>query len=286
MKKILLVFTALALTGGLSFAVQADPQTDLKQFRDYFKKKFPTVPFDEYSNGLYALPGNEEARVSWEGYKDLAPYEAGLEDGKKTWEKPFKNGKTLASCFKNGGKNIAQGYPYWDEAKKMVRTVELDINDCLKKNGEKEFTNLDKDQKTRVHLANLVAHFYSMSKGQRIKIDLSKPGAVAAYEDGKQFWWAKRGQLNFSCADCHATLAGKNFGGGQPLSAGLGHTTAWPAQRYGWARLETIHQRYSSCNSQVRAAKLKHNSEQYRNLQLYETFMSSGLRLTAPDMRN
>ncbi len=286
MKKIILVVTALALAGGLSFAAQADPQADLKQFRDHFKKKFPSVPFDEYANGLYALPGNEEYRASWEGYKDLAPTEVGLEEGKKMWEKPFKNGKTFASCFKNGGKNIAQGYPYWDEATKMVRTAELDINDCLKKNGETEFPDPSKDGKARGQLANLVGYFYSMSKGQRIKIDLSKPGAVAAYEKGKQYWWAKRGQLNFACADCHVELAGKNFGGNQPLSAALGHTTAWPAQRYDWGRIETLHQRYATCNSQVRAKPLAHNSEVYRNLQLYETFMSSGLPLTAPDMRN
>ena len=286
MKKLLMVFSALVLSAGLATTVQADPQTDLKQFRDYFKKRFPTVPFDEYSNGLYTLPGNEDYRASWEGYKDLAPYEVGLEEGKAMWEKPFKNGKTLAGCFKNGGKNIAQGYPYWDETTNMVRTAELDINDCLKKNGEPEFTDLDKDQKTRVQLANLVAYFYSMSKGQRIKIDISKPGALAAYEKGKQFWWAKRGQLNFACADCHMEIGGKNLGGNQPLSAALGHTTAWPAQRLEWARIETLHQRYSTCNTQVRAAALKHNGEEYRNLQFYETFNASGLPLTAPDMRN
>lgn len=286
MKKLLMVCSALVFSAGLASAVQADPQSDLKQFRDYFKKKFPTVPFDEYSNGLYALPGNEEYRASWEGYKDLAPYEVGLEEGKKMWDKPFKNGKTFASCFKNGGKNIAAGYPYWDEATKMVRTAELDINDCLKKNGEKEFTDLDKDGKARGELANLVGYFYSMSKGQRIKIDVSKPGAIAAYEKGKQYWWTKRGQLNFACNDCHMEVAGKNFGGNQPLSAALGHTTAWPAQRYDWGRIETLHQRYATCNSQVRAAPLKHNGEEYRNVQFYETFNSSGLPLTAPDMRN
>ena len=286
MKKLLMVFTALALSAGLASAVQADPASDLKQFRDYFKKKFPAVPLDDYANGLYVLPGNEEYRTSWVAYNDFPPYEIGLENGKTLWNKPFKNGKTFASCFKNGGKNIAQGYPYWDETRKQVRNAEMDLNDCLKNNGEKEFTDLDKDQGQRVKLAELTAYFYSLSKGQRIKIDLSKPGALAAYEKGKQFWWAKRGQLNFACADCHMEVAGKNFGGNQPLSAALGHTTAWPAQRLEWGRLETLHQRYSTCNTQIRAAALKHNGEEYNNLQLYETYNATGLPLTAPDMRN
>ncbi|MCR4302383.1 MAG: sulfur oxidation c-type cytochrome SoxA, partial [Sulfuricaulis sp.] len=203
--------------------------------------------------------------------------------------KPFKNGKTFASCFKNGGKNIAQGYPYWDESSKKIRTAEMDLMDCARKNGENfPFLTADlaKDQGPRVQLAELTAAFYSLSQGQRVKIDLSAPGAVKAYEEGKKFWWSRRGQLDFACAHCHMDLAGKNFGGNQPLSAALGHTTAWPAQRYEWARIDTIHQRYATCNSQVRAKPVKHGSDIYNNLQLYETYMSSGLPLTAPAMRN
>ncbi|MDH3513742.1 MAG: sulfur oxidation c-type cytochrome SoxA [Gammaproteobacteria bacterium] len=289
MKKILLTLAALGLVAGTLPAVMADPASDLKQFQAFFKKKFPTVPFDEFANGLYALPGMEEYRDQWEQFNEFPPYELGLSDGKKMWEKPFKNGKTFASCFKNGGKNIAQGYPYWDERSQKIRTAEMDLMDCARQNGE-EFpfltADLDKDTKARVQLAELTAAFYSLSQGQRIRIDLSSPGAVKAYEEGKKFWWQRRGQLNFACAHCHMDLAGRNFGGNQPLSAALGHTTAWPAQRLQWGRLETLHRRYGTCNSQVRAKPFKHGSDIYNNLQLYESYMSSGLPLTAPAMRN
>jgi len=284
MKKILIGLAALGIVNLAPVAVHASPESDLKQFQDHFKKKFPDVPFDEYANGLYAL--NPVYRAQWESYNEFPPFEIGLEEGKKMWEKPFKNGKTFASCFKNGGAKIAQHYPYWDEQTKMVRTAELDLNDCLKRNGESEFTNLDKDQKARVQLAQLAAYFYTLSKGERVKIDLSKPGAVDAYEKGKKYYWARRGQLNFACSHCHVDLAGKNLGGNQPLSAGLGHPVGWPAQRLEWGRLETLHQRYATCNKQVRAQPLKHNGEEYRDLQLYETYMSTGLPLTAPAMRN
>jgi L-cysteine S-thiosulfotransferase len=289
MKKILLTLAAMGLIAGTLSAVMADPASDLKQFQAFFKKKFPTVPFDEFANGLYALPGNEEYRDQWILMNEFPPYEFGLTNGIKMWEKPFKNGKTFASCFKNGGKNIAQGYPYWDASSKMIRTAEMDIMDCAKRNGEdfKFLTaDLDKDTKARVQLAEVTAAFYSLSQGQRIKIDLSAPGAVKAYEEGKKFWWQRRGQLNFACAHCHMDLAGRNFGGNQPLSAALGHSTGWPAQRIAWARIETLHRRYVTCNSQVRAKPFKHGDDIYNNLQLYETYNSSGLPLTAPAMRN
>lgn len=289
MKKIMMLLAALGIAGIVATPAVAGPAEDLKQFRDYFKKKFPTVKFDAYADGLYALPGNEEYKASWEAYNEFPPFELGLANGKKDWETPFPNGKTFASCFKNGGKNVAQNYPYWDDKSQKVRTAEMDVMDCAKKNGGKQAyltADLDKDAKARVALAEVTAHFYSLSRGQRISIDLSKPGAVKAYEAGKKFWWARRGQLNFSCSNCHVDLAGRNFGGNQPLSAGLGHTTAWPAQRLDWGRLETIHFRYKTCNGQVRAKGLKHGAEIYNNLELYEKYMSSGLPLTAPSMRN
>lgn len=288
MKKKLLMLMALGLTVAAPLAAQADPASDLAQFRAYFKAKFPTVPLKEYSNGFYALPGFEAYRQQWESYNDFPPYDIGLADGKKQWDTPFKNGKTFASCFKNGGKKIAQHYPYWDERTHQVRTAEMDLSDCMKRNGEPgiNFATLNKDKKTRVKLADLTAYFYSMSKGEPVSIDMSHAGAVAAYERGKKFFWSKRGQLNFSCADCHVHLAGKNLGGNQPLSAALGHPLGWPAWRYDWARLETIDQRYATCNKNVRAKPFKHNSEEYRDLQLYETYMSSGIPLTAPSMRN
>ncbi len=284
MKKLVTAIAVLAT--GLMSVAHADPAKDLKQFQEFFKKKFPTVPFDEYANGFYALPSNKAYREQWKEANDFPAYELGLGKGKVLWEKPFKNGKTFASCFKDGGKNIAHTYPKWDEESKQIRTAEKDINTCLKKNGEPEFGDLDKDDKARLKLAELTAYFYSLSKGQRIKVDLSNPKMLEAYEKGKQSWWARRGQLNFACANCHMDLAGRNIGGNQPLSAALGHTTAWPAQRLEWGRIETLHFRYMTCNSQVRAKPFKHSGDEYTNLQVYETFNSSGLPLTAPAMRN
>ena len=39
--------------------------------------------------------------------------------------KPFKNGKSYADCFPNGGIGIRQNYPYFDEKEGKVVTLEL-----------------------------------------------------------------------------------------------------------------------------------------------------------------
>jgi L-cysteine S-thiosulfotransferase len=286
-------YSSIAMIAALlgSMAAWADPASDLKQMRDFFKSRFPNVATENYTNGLYALPGFEEYRDQWLAFRDLPPYEIGLANGKKLWETPFRNGKTFASCFKNGGKNIAQGYPYWDKATKKVRTVEMDLIDCANRHGSDLsflLASLDRDQKARVQLAELSAYFYSMSRGKPLKpdVDFNDPDALAAYENGKKYWWARHGQWNFSCASCHVNMAGKNLGGNQPLSAAIGHGTAWPAQRVEWSRLETLHYRYISCLSQMRARPPNHGSDVLNHLELYEKTMSTGLPLQAPSMRN
>lgn len=277
MKKLLIACTVLGLLGAVT--AQASPETDLAEFQNYFKKKFPDVPFEEFSHGIYGLPVAKDRRAEWEAIMEFPPFEIDLENGKALWEKPMKSGKSMASCFKNNGANIAQSYPYWDDTSKQVRTLEADINACRKKNGEEEFKDLAKGE-----LAAVTAHMKSLSKGQKIKIDLSNPGAVQAYEKGKQFYWARRGQLNFACSHCHVENSGKSIRG-NILSAGLGHGTGFPTYRSEWGYLGTLHQRYAGCNSQVRAKPLKLQGDEYRALELYETYMNTGLPLTAPSHR-
>ena len=291
MKKILTMLTALGLAGSIALPAQADPQSDLKEFQGYFKKKYPEIKFDEYANGFYAFPQFKAYRESWVAANEFPAYELGLDRGKTLWDKKFANGESFANCVKKGAIKPAYTYPRWDKASKSIRTAELDIMDCAKANKvELPFLTADlgKDGKARVQLAELTAHFYSMYKGKRVKpdVDFTDKDALAAYENGKKYWWTRRGQLNFACSHCHVDMAGKDLGGNQPLSAGLGHTTAWPAQRYDWFRIDTIMMRYATCNKQVRAKPDKHYSNAYLGLQLYETYMSSGLPLTAPAMRN
>ncbi|MFQ5938015.1 MAG: sulfur oxidation c-type cytochrome SoxA [Acidiferrobacterales bacterium] len=274
MNKWLIALITIAVVSSPQFLAHADPGSDLRAFQEYFHKRFPDVPFDEFANGIYALPAAKEAREQWEQIMQFPPFEIDLEKGKQFWEE-----NDLASCFKNRGRNIAQHYPYWDRHTEMVRTIELDINECLTRKGMEPL----KDLKTGT-MAQVAAYMKSLSRGQRIKINLSSPEAVEAYNEGRQFYWSKRGQLNFSCADCHVTNAGKRLGG-HVLSAGLGHGVGYPAYRAKWGGLGTLHRRYAACNEQIRAAPFKPQSRQYRRLELYETYMQQGLPLMAPSQR-
>jgi sulfur-oxidizing protein SoxA len=260
------------LIGAVAITTQASPQDDLQQFRSYFKERFPEVPMDEYSNGLYAFPAAGDRRAEWEQIEEFPPYEIDISQGEQFWK---ANG--LGSCMTHPATN----YPRWDAATKQIVTAEQDINACLKKLGKEPIKDLKKGT-----MAHVMAHYRNQYRGQRVKLDypFNDPDALAAYEMGKTYFWAKRGQLNFSCANCHVHSAGK-FIGGNILSAALGHTTNFPVYRNKWGGLGTLHRRYGGCNKQVRAKPLKAQSAEYRALELYETYMATDLPLTAPGNR-
>ena len=83
---------------------------------------------------------NEDLHRQWEEKEQFPPYEFSLEMGKEMFSKPFKNGKTYADCFPNGGIGIRQNYPYFDDKQRKVITLELALNRCREANGEQPYS--------------------------------------------------------------------------------------------------------------------------------------------------
>ncbi|RMG59396.1 MAG: sulfur oxidation c-type cytochrome SoxA, partial [Gammaproteobacteria bacterium] len=192
---------------------------------------------------------------------------------------PFKNGKTYASCFKNGGKGIRQYYPYYDPKTKQVKTLEQEINECRVKNGEKPL------KWKKGALAQISAYMAYTSRGKPLSVKVpNDPDALAWYERGKHHYYAKRGQLNMACADCHMYNSGNRIRANL-LSPSLGHPTGFPVYRAKWGNLGTLHRRFGGCNKQVRAKPFKAQSDEYKALEYFLTYMSNGLPVNAPSYR-
>lgn len=273
---------AISLTVGAALLagaqlVQATPEQDKAAFQAYFAKRFPNVPFNDYVNGVYSL--DKGSREQWEEIEEFPPYELDLSEGETLFNTPFKNGKSYADCFENGGIGIRQNYPYFDTKAGKVKTLEMEINECREANGEEPY------KWKRGKIASVSAYMASTSRGKTVNIVIpDDPRALAAYEDGKRHYYAKRGQLNFSCANCHVNGAGQKVRADM-LSPGLGHPTHFPVYRSKWGNLGTLHRRYAGCNKQVRAKPFKAQSTEYANLEYFHTFMSNGLTINGPGAR-
>jgi len=268
----LAVLIALPVAGNTASTLD-----DQKAFQDYFKKRFPDTPFSDYKNGIYSI--HAPSREQWEDIEEFAPYEMNISKGEALFNKPFANGKTYASCFENGGIGIRQNYPYFDPASGEVITLELAINQCRKANGEKSL------KWKKGAIANISSYMAYTSRGNKFNITIpDDPRALAAYNKGKRFFYAKRGQLNLSCADCHINYAGSRIRA-DLLGPGLGQTTHFPVYRSQWGGIGTLHRRYGGCNYNLRAKAFKAQSAEYRALEYFQTYMSNGLEVNGPGAR-
>lgn len=132
-------------------------------------------------------------------------------------------------------------------------------------------------------MALLTAYAKSLSDNAKVNIKVKIAGALAAYEKGKQIYYERRGQLNFSCATCHVDYAGK-FTRSEQLSMMIGQASHWPEFRAGTEPV-TLQGRFIQCQKNTRAEPREFNSTDYNNLEYFMTYMSNGLKMQTPVYR-
>jgi sulfur-oxidizing protein SoxA len=265
----------ICIVAVLSPQASADPEADRQAMRDFYAKRFPNTPLEAHKDGVYAIDAG--ARDQWLEMEDFPPYEIAVDEGAELFEVPFADGVGYADCFGDGA--VKQRYPYFDQDREEVVTLEMAINDCRAEHGEDalDFDGAD--------ITRLVAFMAFASRGETV--DVATPtsdAALAAYESGKRFYTTRRGQLNFACTSCHVQLAG-NMLRAERLSASLGQVTHWPVYRFQWQDVGSLHKRFAECNRQVRAEPFAAQSEDYRNLEYFLSYLSNGFELNGPATR-
>jgi len=280
MLRVITVAIAVLTVAGEWPAAAADavnPDADFKAFRDYFTKRFPNVPLNDFVNGPYSM--DAELRKQWQAIDEFPPYDFAIDRGKDMFATPFKNGKTYGDCFANKGIGIRQNYPYFDEKTGEVITLELALNRCREANGEASYSYV-KDE-----MASLTAYMAFTSRGKLFDIKIpNDPRALAAYQNGEKYFYSRRGQLNFSCASCHVQSAGEHIRT-EVLAPALGILAAMPIYRSEWGSMGTISRRFVTCNSQVRGVPLEPQDENYRDVEYYLSYMANGLPISGPGAR-
>lgn len=272
-KPAVLLFGILWLAGHTS----AGPPEDLAAVQQFYQQRFPDIALSAHRDGAYAL--DAQKREQWLEMEDFPPYEIAVDEGAKYYDTPLASGATYTDCLGEGAPAVKHRYPRFDPESGEVITLELAINHCRRANGEPALDYLGEE------MAALTAYIAYASREQIIAIDVPPdPRALAAYEAGKQFYYTRRGQLNFACSSCHMQMAGNKLRA-ETLSASLGHTSHWPVYRLKWQRVGPLHKRFVECNTQVRAVPFEPQSETYRNLEYFLSYMSNGLPVNGPASR-
>lgn len=217
-----------------------------------------------------------------------------IESGEVLFRKPGKNGKSCASCHSatkskaaklnfTGLKGIATTYPKYDSGLKRIIGLEQRINVCQKKYKHSEAYRLGSME------SNVVTSYVKfLSRRMPINISTKGPAAVAL-ERGKTSFFKKAGQLNFSCADCHTTSAGKWLRGQLLNSIKPGGKYSYTAST--WPKhfiaghdlgLISLRQRIRHCQVVTRTYPLKLHAQEYTDLELYLTTLANGKPMLAP----
>jgi sulfur-oxidizing protein SoxA len=259
---------ALAVMLGASTGASATAEESKAEIAKRLRQQIPDVAIADYALGSAAFDAALRARIEGES----AAGAAAIESGRGIWLRKFRNGRSLAGCFPNGGQRIAASYPQFDPKLKIVITLETAINQCLKSHGQ-ELLEIG-DPAT---MGAVLAYLRSLANGQKVAVRVPA-AAEARFEQGRRLYFTRMGQRNFACASCHVQGAGKRFGEA-PLSPAIGQATHWPVIRDG-APL-TMQMRIRECLELMGAAPFAPGSDDLNHLEYFLAYLSNGLPMKA-----
>ena len=205
-----------------------------------------------------------------------------IEAGANLFKQPGPNGTACIACHADPGttfKQWAVHMPKWEPRLNKVLGAEEFIARHAKATTGADWLMQSSDN------TDMSIYLHSLANGQEIKVDLSTPGAKAAYERGVALSQLKIGQFNFSCTDCHQKSAGK-WARGQWLGESRGQFDHFPLWRTSRNEIWDIRKRLQWCNVQVRANELPPDAVEYGEIELYLRKANEGLKLTAPNIRH
>ncbi|MBI4694081.1 MAG: sulfur oxidation c-type cytochrome SoxA [Gammaproteobacteria bacterium] len=270
--------SALVCCGLLACALiaAADPAADRAAFRAAYAERFPQLAPADYVLGAYAIDAG--LKRQWEDLNEFPPYEFAIDEGRAAFAAPLPDGATLEACFPNAGAGAAARFPRIDADGGEVTTLSRAVNACRIAHGARELAVEGAPMKA------LLAYLGFVARDQPLAIaDPATPAALRHYEAGRALFYTKRGQRNFSCADCHVTAVGHHLRE-QPLMPLLGVGNHYPVYGLSWGGMGTLHARFEGCYEQTGAEAPAAQSEELSDLEYFLAVMANGLPIVAPGL--
>lgn len=204
-----------------------------------------------------------------------------VEDAMVSWETAEgEAGKSCASCHgdvEESMKGVRAVYPKWNEAAGEVRTLEMQVNACRTENMKAEplkYTSTD--------MTSMVALISSVSRGMPVNVATDGP-AAETWEQGKELYYTRTGQLELSCANCHEDNYGRMI---RADHLSQGQINGFPVYRLKNTKLNSVHARFKGCVRDTRAETYQPGSPEFVALELYVASRGNGLSVEGPSVRN
>ncbi len=274
----------MGLTAGLAFgSAQADPVDDNLVIDGEIEitTRAPAPeghPFKEVLSG-WLYRADETRALEADSFAN--PGMLAVERGSEVWNAVEGTaGKSCASCHGDAAesmKGVGAEYPKWNAAAGKPYNLELQINDCRVNNMGAEPYKFDAaDQKA---LVTFVKH---QSLGMPVHVNLDEGDMRAWWENGKEHYYRRTGQLNLSCANCHEDNNG-NYIRADHLSQG--NVNGFPTYRFNTGGMVSLHNRFRGCIRDTRASYPAAFSDDLMALEVYVTWRGTGLSVETPAVR-
>jgi sulfur-oxidizing protein SoxA len=115
-------------------------------------------------------------------------------------------------------------------------------------------------------------------------VDVAVDGAAAPYwEQGKELYYTRVGQLDMSCSNCHEDYYDTMI---RADHLSQGQTNGFPTYRLKNAKVNTTHGRFKGCMQNIRAEPFKEGGPEFKALELYVASRGNGLSVETPSVRN
>jgi sulfur-oxidizing protein SoxA len=202
-----------------------------------------------------------------------------VDQGAVLWRKAGADGeRACRDCHGDAGtlRGAAVRYPRYDAGTDSLVNLEGQINRC--RTERQGLPALAYESEALLSLTALVAH---QSRGLPIEAAIDGP-ARRFFEEGRDYYYTRRGQMNLACHHCHEVSAGLYLRGDR-LSQG--QPSGYPIYRLDWQTLGSLHRRLRFCNTGVRAEPFEFGDPRYVSLELFLAWRARGLRSEAPAVR-
>lgn len=184
------------------------------------------------------------------------------------------------SCHQTDGEHdlvsSATRFPRFDSNVGKMLNLEQRINVCRVENQNLEPFAYESDE-----LLALTTYLTYQAKGKLFEVAIDGR-AAEAFKQGRAYFFARKGQLNLACNQCHDDNWGKYLRGDRMSQ---GQPNAFPAYRIEWQTLGSLHRRLQDCDQGIRAEVLPKGSDTYVALELYLKWRAANLEIETPGIR-
>lgn len=199
-----------------------------------------------------------------------------IDRGQALFVRAPENSQACATCHEEGLPGAAATYPKLDQQSGALVNLEGRINLCRTRHQGVEPLSYESED-----LLALTAYVAQQSQG--IAQSVSIEGALEQdFENGRDYFFTRRGQLNLSCHQCHDQNWGAQLRGD---TISQGHLNGFPAYRLEWQSLGSSHRRLRDCDTGVRAEPLLYGDQRYIEVELYLAARSAGIEMESPAVR-